>query len=623
MRKSSWIGYLEVLAWFCMFKRDGHVVKMIIKLLLLFAVSSTLHSPTLGMQQISLKEIDTIRGDFLAEPLPLEQEAELFIAEVLETEEKFYHFKMLLEEMSIKPGMSNFLNIINTSYYQNLKNSPLIKPEIKKIYLQLYNPQHFEFIRQRILAHAFPPAGVFKRLYELAWVVIMLVLAEQNKIQSLKNVIKMLGKMSLWSQETVYKFFRENSWLINMPLFVVSLTNDYFMYIPEGKALSLNTPLMATIGLGKQFLAQWFIEHGSLIDCQNSLGYSAFIWFLRYEFLHPASTDYTQDQGWTKWFLRHKADINLPNYEGRTPLEDAIIGKQILLAEYLVLCGADCKRVSATDGRTVLMTAAAHNLYRETNFLLMQGADPEVVGDEGKRASEFATDHHVQQLLQGWEEVRKNQREIDLEKAPCDFVRCDIDDFIFGILERMLNVPESKRLRVFLQSTHRSATTTNELFNTLLNYELLRYVRMRICVLKQDCKEVKRLVEALHWISNSLVRKKLGNDDSEQLNALMYQVYHEKYFDLEKWFAFLKKNPWLANSPVCYEIEEKKLTETLLVHAVYAECLPLVAFLFSEAKVDINYPTASGCTPWMIAENIEVLSVKEAIQELLSHSVQH
>lgn len=575
------------------------------------------------MEQAGSEEVSVIRTNFLSEPLPSEQEAELFINGILESQEKFDGFKVLLKSINIEPNVCTFLEKIDTNSYQGLKDSPLIEPEIRKIYLQLYDPRYFEFICQRIRAGEFTQAETLSRLYELTWGVIMLVLAEQNKIKKFKLLINGLRITTQFKDHLWHAFFNENPWLINMPLFVVSSTNNYFTYMPTDKPLSINTPLMATTGLQTQAMAQWFIEQGALIDGQNSLGHSVFIWFLRYKFLDCAYTNFAQYERWIRWFLERKADINLPNYLGETVLEDAIMSKKTLLTGYLVECGADCSIVNALDGQTLLMKAAEHNLYAEVNFLIGLGADPEAVNYDGKRASELTTDYNVQLLLCGWEEIKKNERELALEEVPCGFERCDIDDFIFAILEKMLKVPEDKRLRIFLQSTHRSASIASSLFNNLIDHKLLIYVRKRLAVLKENFKEVDGLVEVLHWCSDSLVRKKLGYEGSLELDQLMHQIYHEKIFNSERLTRFIEKNQWLINSPLSYKTETKTSTETLLVHALYAQNISCIEFLVHEAQVDTDYPSTCGYTPKIIAEKIEDQSVKVTIQELLLRDIEH
>ncbi|MFA9461262.1 ankyrin repeat domain-containing protein [Thiohalorhabdus sp. Cl-TMA] len=86
--------------------------------------------------------------------------------------------------------------------------------------------------------------------------------------------------------------------------------------------------------------------------------------------------------GWLEVLLERGADVDIPDANGRTPLQVAARNGNEPVVESLLYHGADANRTDA-EGRTALLQGLLNNHPRVTELLVQHGADPGIADQQG------------------------------------------------------------------------------------------------------------------------------------------------------------------------------------------------------------------------------------------------
>lgn len=79
-----------------------------------------------------------------------------------------------------------------------------------------------------------------------------------------------------------------------------------------------------------------------------------------------------------KLMIQNKADINIQDYQGTTPLMSAVYGRDLELSKYLLSCDAN-PNIKNIYGETPIIPAASMGDVPMVELLLGSGADPNVI----------------------------------------------------------------------------------------------------------------------------------------------------------------------------------------------------------------------------------------------------
>jgi ankyrin repeat protein len=91
-----------------------------------------------------------------------------------------------------------------------------------------------------------------------------------------------------------------------------------------------------------------------------------------------------------KLLVEHKADVNEPGGNGKTPLILAAQNGHEDIISYLLERGAEVNGRNAADGTTALMWAANTGRARIVELLLESGGDARLIAKDGWSAGEAA-----------------------------------------------------------------------------------------------------------------------------------------------------------------------------------------------------------------------------------------
>lgn len=200
-----------------------------------------------------------------------------------------------------------------------------------------------------------------------------------------------------------------------------------------------------------------------------------------------------------------------------TPLIVAVKAKNELLTEWLIHNGAMPDKRNS-EKKTALMVAASMNNYRFVRFLLECKADLSL-SNYGRKAYDYATQDSVKNLLRVWEFMQQENVLQEQEDTPDGLSRCDVDDFIYGVLSVMANHPEGLRLRSMLTSSaYRCINRMQDLFEKIHNNNVLEYVCMRIKACITDLDMCNKLIDTLYWFEKNYVPENKNDDDFDLNN---------------------------------------------------------------------------------------------------------